>query len=665
VARDTIFTISDLRGGVNNSDSPTLIPATQVVDCRNVDFRDGSLGAKRRGTEAIDLTGSAFDSPVIAVFRHTPTTNPANDELWAIDENGNIDRRVGGTWFGGIPVVNDHIVIRARNYDANAVSLHAKLFIAAQGNEDRLLVFDNLVLRWAGIQQAQDPTVADTGVAGSYSGTRYFRIRYVEMNAAQTVVLRRSEPSNVVSFTPSGANTGATITKPSGTELSSSTYCEGQTHWEVEASIDNILFYRIARVAIGTSTYTDLQSYSAGYASFTLSEAIGEYVVPGSARHVAIDEDRVVMAGSYFTDALDSRVSWTPVAADDGVGNDERLPTETKQFIDFDGLDGGGVTMLVAGVAGNVYVFKALRIYKMVRTGILTSAYSPVAESFSRGATSRGACAGSDNAGLPCCYFLDQAVGLCRIGRSGVEDLARSIRETWSSRNQDALVGPRIVYYPALDQVWYTTPTGATEAIQTSDSSTLQTSDGSELHTSQTSPGLLVVFGVHESGNVFHDGLVGQAQTLALFPRSDRSIAPVIGTSTVDVTGGGESSLHFADAGTTDSGTPFRAYVRTKPYLLGDLWSKFGLMAAAVFARASTAVLQLKMIRNMGVQERDVEVNLAPAASESHVIKPVDDASLSELNAVQIEFGDEEADAQEWSVDQMVFKIRPEEGSAG
>lgn len=665
MARDAIFTIGDLRGGINNSDSPTLLPANQITDSRNVDFRDGALGAKRRGTLAIDINGSAFDSPVIAVFRHTPTTTNSNDELWGLDENGNLDRRVGGSWQGGVTVVNDVLTVRARNYDANAASLHGKLFIAAQGDHDRLLVWDGTVLRWAGIQQAQEPTIADSASAGSYSGTRYFRIRYIERNAADTVTLRRSEPSNVVTFVPSGSNTGALLTKPAGTESTSSAYCEGQTHWEVEASIDNILFYRIATVAIGTSTYTDLQSFTAGYSSFTLSESVGEYVVPGAARHVCVDEDRILNAGSYFYDALDSRVSWTPVAADDGVGNDERIPTATKQYIDFDGLDGGGVNALVAGVVGNVYVFKATRIHKMVRTGILASAYSALAESLSRGATPRGACAGSDQAGLPCCYFLDPSVGLCRIGRSGVEDLARAIRVTWRGRNPDALIGPRIVYYPTLDQVWYTSPIADTEAIQTSDVSTILTSDGSEIHSGLTAPGLLIVFGVYESGNVFHDGLVGEAQALNLFPTDDRNIVPVIGTSIVDVEGGGESSLHFADTGTTDSGTPFRAYVRTKPYMLGDLWSKFGLMAAAMFARATSAVLSLTMIRNMGIEEVEVSVNTTPAGDESHVIKPIDNASMAELNSVQIEFGDGEASEQEWSVDQLVFKIRPEEGSAG
>jgi hypothetical protein len=222
VARSTIFPISDLRGGINNSDSPTLLKPNEIVDARNVDFREGALGAKRRGTDGIDLTGSIFDSPVIALIRHTPSNDTSDDELWGIDENGNVDRQVGGSWDGGVAAVNDHVVINGQNYYANGVSLHGKLFIAAQGTQDRLLVWDGTVLRWAGLQQPPDPTVANSAAAGSYSGTRYFRIRYVERNAADTATLRRSEFTNVVSLVPSGTNTGAVITKPSGTEATTS-----------------------------------------------------------------------------------------------------------------------------------------------------------------------------------------------------------------------------------------------------------------------------------------------------------------------------------------------------------------------------------------------------------------------------------------------------------
>lgn len=663
MAEKNTFSIFDLRGGVNDSDSPTLLADNQVVDAENVDLRDGALGAKRRGTEGIDLTGSILNSTIAALIRHIPSNSLSNDELWAIDENGNLDRRVGGTWAGGVTRVNTNVTISASNFDANGASLHGKLFLAARGQEDRLLVWDGTVLRWAGISQKPVPTVAATGDAGSYSGTRYFRIRYTEQLSGVTV--RRSEPSDVVSFTPDGTKTGAVVTKPVGTEVSSSLHCEGQTHWEVEASLDNILFYRIATVAIATTTSTDTTVYATGYSANTLSEAIGEYVPPGSARHVTVDEDRVVLAGSYFAPASDSTVWWTPVGGDDGVGNDERIPTATSQFITFDGLDGGRATALVAGVAGNVYVFKFSRHYKMVRTGIVTSAYSPITESFSRGATMRSACAGTDMQGLPCVYFVDSAVGLCRNGQRGVEDLARSIRDTWADSNQNPAIASRLLHYPTLDQVWWTIPVIATEDIKTSQGETLVTATSDTILVSPTSPEVLVNYEVRYGSNWFHTGLLKSIRSMVLGTKGE-ALIPVIGTDSVAIGGGNNSTIHFADTGTTDGGTAYRGYVKTKPYVLGNLWTKFGLMAGMLLARAAASTtIAIDIIRNFGIEERPVTVSLTPSGSESHVTKSLDDAYMSELNTVQLEYGDSAASSQVWSLDQFVFRVRSEDASAG
>jgi hypothetical protein len=634
---DPIFAVTDVREGINNSDTPTLISDRQVVDARNVDSRDGSLGAKRRGTAAISMTSAAFNSAVIALIRHTPTNLVANDELWGIDVNGNIDRRVAGVWQGGVPRVNDFVVISAANYDANGVSLHGKLFLAALGTQNRLPVWDGTVLRWAGIAQPSPPTVANTAVAGSYTGARFFRIRYTAQSGG--VTLRRSEPSTHVAITPSGAFNGVVVTKPTGTEVSTSVACEGQTHWEVEASEDNTLFYRIATVAIGTATYTDTTA-TGGYPAFTLSESIGEYVPPGSARHVAVDEDRIIFAGSHVYPALDSTVWWTPVSADDGVGNDERIPTETLQYINFDGLDGGAVTSVVGGISGYIFVFKRGRVHKMGRTGSLRAAYDPDTVSMTRGCLPRGAVGGTDQTGVPCVYFLDPNVGLCRSGQRGIEDrLGDPIRVTWRTRNKKATIHPRIIYYSDLEQVWYSVPTAAA-----------------------TVPDLLFMYESRYGGNWFHNGLPATARAMCLFPNATTdTLMPVLGTALT-----ASSYIHEADTGTQDSGTSYLAYVKTKPYALGQLWQKFGLMAAVVLARASSSTLYVKLIRNFGIETIEKSVSLAASASaEERVIKTLDNASMAELNVVQLQYGDgSSASAQAWSVDQFSTRIRSEDMSA-
>ncbi len=649
MADEKPFTLSDLRGGVNDDDSELQLAPNEMTDCRNIDFRAGACGAKRRGTTGIAMTSSIFANTIVAVWRHTPTNNPANDELWAIDSAGNLDRRVAGVWQGGVARVNDYTTILPAYLDINAVSLHGKLFIASTNNSglNRLLVWDGTVLRWAGFGQTPAPTAANTAVGGTFDGNRYYRVRYTQQVSGVTV--RRSEPSTAVTINPPGSWNGVTVTKPSGTEATSSIYCEGQTHWELEASDDDFLYYRIATTAIGTSTATDTTAYSSSggtYAAYTLSEAIGEYVPPPAARHLAVDEDRLILGGhSYaanFTAAFvpyDSYVWWTPVSADDGVGNDERIPQETRNFINFDGLDGGGITSIVAGVAGAVRVFKRSRLYKMVRTGVLSSAYDPITESPSRGALPRAAVSGFDEQGNPCTYFLDETSGLCRAGQRGVEDLGRKVKGAWNTRNKAATIPPRIVYYPDLQQVWYSVVLNA-----------------------DTVPSLLFVYETEFNAHVFHNGLPARARSFTLFTDSGGTMRPVLATASEALFPSGTSYLHMADIATdNDNGVAYQAYGDSRPFILGGLYQKFGAHSCVVLGAASTATLQVTLNRDFGLETLSKTVSMAATASENYVVRPVDDLSLSGFTAMKVRIGDASAVAQTWSVDHVAFRPRTEE----
>jgi hypothetical protein len=142
-------------------------------------------------------------------------------------------------------------------------------------------------------------------------------------------------------------------------------------------------------------------------------------------------------------------------------------------------------------------------------------------------------------------------------------------------------------------------------------------------------------------------------------------LKPYFATVSTALPAGGSTYIHKGDSGTTDTGTEYRAYVKTKPYTLGDLWSKFGLVACVMLGRAqSGATITIQMQRNFSIETRSVTASLAPEGSEPHVVVPVDNAYMSELQAVQLEYGDGSANDQEWSLDQFVFKIRLEEGSA-
>ena len=182
-------------------------------------------------------------------------------EMWAFGAIAGssilMAHRVSGVWSAVTP--DDTPTNTAPDvYNYTAQTLNAKHFFFYRSAQDRLHVWDGTFLRRTGLAQPAAPSVANSVPAGSYATTRYFRVRYTEMSGA--TVKRRSEHSATTTFTPSGANDGAVITKPAAIS-------EHETHWEVEASTDNSNFYRIAQVAVGTTTYTDNTAFATGYAS--------------------------------------------------------------------------------------------------------------------------------------------------------------------------------------------------------------------------------------------------------------------------------------------------------------------------------------------------------------------------------------------------------------
>src|SRR5574341_660277 len=338
------ITITSLRGALNDADPLSMLRPDQCTEVLNVEFSKSALGERRAGMTAISLSGSTLanqPTPVI-LFRHLPTADETAAQLWAATAN------LGGVGF----VLNYkdtswHAVTVADTPDSvpksllgmRMASLHGKLFWAYKSGVDRLHVFDGTNMNRAGLATPAAPSVADTAAGGAYSGTRYFRVRFTRQLAGATLV--RSEPSAATTFSPLGTKTGATVTKPASIS-------ENETHWEVEASTDGSTFYRIATVAVGTTTYTDTTAYSTGYntASNTQSETAGNYTVPWSAKYLVVDADRLVIAGSWNDATKGSRVGWTPVGLDPGVGSDERIPTATSNTRDLDALEGGDITGL-------------------------------------------------------------------------------------------------------------------------------------------------------------------------------------------------------------------------------------------------------------------------------------------------------------------------------
>lgn len=646
------FTITDLSGGMNDTDPPIAVPMDQCIEAVNVEFVRSMLGERRAGAATVTITGSGLEDRTHLSFlhRHLPSSDETAAELWAFSVTpGSSSRLARKTTAWSTVSPDDAITISGTyGFKLNAQSLHGKLFLAYKSAVDRLHVWDGASLRRAGLAApSAAPTGANDGGAGTFSGTRYYRVREKYVSGDTTL---RSEPSAVLTFSPNGNDTGVVVTKPATTNTS-----PASNFWELEASLDNTNFYRIATTAIGTTTVTDTTAYATGYAvSGTLSEDSGDYTPPISCKYLGADEDRLLMFGSHEQAALGSRFSWTPVFGDPGVGNDERVPIDTNNFVDLDTYEGGESTGMSDSINGVIYLTKRSHIYKAIRTGQRDRAYEVVVVSKQRGALEGSLVEGVDQAGNACLYGLDPNIGPWRVGQDGLKTCGQDIQTTWKRTNLDATqVVCCGLYYPDSQQVrwWISVDGGNTPSLEI----ILQTDKCRE-----SEDGI-------RRGWATATGPSATALCACLFASNinDNTARNLILRPVVGLTGAAASILRL-DTGTDDAGTAYYAKVKTKPYSFAGILNKFGIMAASVLAKAASGVtLYVRAIRDFGLETLDRSTTLTAASSETHVVKPLDSLSFSELSTVQLQFGDDPAEssasAGTWEVNAIAIKPRPEQ----
>lgn len=248
------ITVVSHRGGLNE-DAPHSLRDDECTEANNVDFWLSMLGERRAGCAQLaglpsNLTNRATMCHISQWF---PTNDPTLPEFIAMAADPGSafavsQRDTAGAWHTLTPgdtVDNAAPFI----YRTQSQALDGVNYLAIKTNQNRLQCWDTTQWRRVGIAAPVVPTAADTGSTGIFAGTRYYRQRSVYMSGS--VVLRRSEPSAVLTFNPNGAKNGATVTK--GADASG----ELSTHWELEASLDAANYYRIARTINATTTFVD------------------------------------------------------------------------------------------------------------------------------------------------------------------------------------------------------------------------------------------------------------------------------------------------------------------------------------------------------------------------------------------------------------------------
>ena len=639
--------------GRNGIDAPTSdkFPFDQSVEAQNVDYRNGGLGRRRGGAYdvAANTSGSGFTAPLVALARHVPGGDETASEIWAWENAapGNIARLIppSTVW----DTISGGVTYTGSISKTTTVSFNAKHYIFHDGAVDRSKVYDAGLdtIRYVGMGVPAAPTVANTG-AGAYAATlRYYRVRFLQLSGA--IIIRKGEPSPSVSFTPSGAGLAARVTKPA-------TISESETHWDVEASPDNVNFYVLqANLPVGTTTYDDATAVSA-YSTFPLTRVSGTFTLVPSARYGTTDGNRLIIFNIFET-GHGSRVMWTPVLGSLDEGDDERLfQTSTiKPFQDLDEKNGGDGTG-IAQINGVIYAFKFRQVWRGDPTGDIEKPYRFRRLSGIVGAVSHKSIAlGEDAVGNPALYFMSHK-GPYRINHTGspspsqieyvgrdIEDLTRTNSGLPNINTVATTVISHAVFHSDLAQYWVWYSTG-----------------------SNNSPDKLSVLDVKKAirrdeygvrgGWTTFTGLIATAVDSVMGPYALVATASL--RPWVALPGNNKLAICDRDDIFTDTGTSFQAYVKTRSVAEFGRYLRVGETILLAKSHVSgTLTIRQTLDRDFGKETSTADVTIAVGDIDKTVIRKFEASTIAEAASVQIQLGDSAAVSSQWELRQLKVPI--------
>ena len=402
----------------------TRLPDGMVSSATNVDFDERGILIPRKGITAFSTSGSPPTDAIKYMFAYR---NGSTDELFVADGDS-LHRWTGATW---VAITSSDTSVYS--FDTQAVHYNGKVFMAYDSSVNRLHVYADGVVRRVGLTAPSAPTTANTG-SGSYAAiNRWYKVQMGIFSGSSLVAV--SELSADDKITPSGSGTHVRITKP--------TTVDSATHWRLFGSSDGVTYYAMTEwIVVATTTWDDNDTpatYSTpAYGDGTAAPEIGLFVPPPSARFLATDGARLLMAGSHETSAAATetapsvkRVWFTRPVGSLDQGDDESI-TQTatnRYYLDIDDPNQTSITGMAA-IGGVVYVFFDKSIWRLIPTGTAEAPYRSEQVSSSVGALSqRAICVGAaPDAGNDAVYFVSQTSGLYRISPDrGLEWLGRDV----------------------------------------------------------------------------------------------------------------------------------------------------------------------------------------------------------------------------------------------
>lgn len=625
--------IADFTGGRNAVDDPLSLRENQVVEMRNGDtFRTRLF--RKRGGAAAPAIGAVFTGVISSLIAHLPGNNPAAAELWGADDATPpvIGRMAAASTFSA-PTLKDN-PSNGAGPNVRGASYGGKLFLAYDTAVDRMHVYDPTLaapsVRRMGLATPAAPTVADSGSAGTYAATlRYYRQRYRIKNG--TLVVAQSEPSASQNFTPVGTKLSAVVTK-------AASISESETHWVIEGSEDNVAFYELAEVVVGTTTYDDTETRDS-YSENALSPIAGAYTAPTSWKYVIAAFNRVFGLGSWETGGLQSRLFYTPAKGAADKGDDERVPNTLpiRNFLDFGEGTGGDGTGFAGPIYGSVYLFKYSAIRKITPTGASSPVFDTVELSDTAGAIEQECiCLGEDANSQPAIFFLDSQLGPMITGPVPPTEIGQGVRDWWDLVNLAATIKAGYVRdYRAKGQVLFGWATGA-----------------------NNEPNILAIYTKQTGGWQVFDtgGKIRLSRAVVMFARTlgatmSRDKVPYHAYS-----GANNTLLRGDTTDTSDSTTAFQGLVKTRPYA----WNggrAFRTATPWIVAKPAAGVtLTISVDQDFGLKVSDSTIDLTPTVDEvgaTRIFRRCGGLDVANAHVVQYQIADAAAAANAWTIERL------------
>jgi hypothetical protein len=419
---------------------------------------------------------------------------------------------------------------------------------------------------------------------------------------------------------------------------------EGETHWVLAGSTDNLTFYIIATTVVGTTTYDDAAAPST-YSTGTAIPAEGTNTPVPAFKYAVATDNRIVFYGAWEPGAAaitagamvtkDGRVHFTRALDSTATNDDEYISNTTlmQGWIDIVRNGGSEDRGLMGPLNGQIFPANSRGIACLTPTGDATVPYRRRTLSKTLGLVNNQSWfVGEDETGELCIYFLDPVRGPYRYGRGGMQWCGYDVFDLWNTINLEATgIVSHGVFDPEYKMCLWAISTGASN-----------------------DPDKIIAFRVQE-GRPIRDanGTIGVRNGWARWDvstSSDRcsvlfanAFGAAMSRKMKPYFGGASVLSRLNDNSATQlNGVSYQAYATSRAFDLEPFTKVKAIENGKGFLLADAAAVTLTQTlnKNYGMESRSATASLATGGSETVVLVRFEATALQGAFTFQVTLGE-------------------------